>query len=157
MGDALLGRFAARPARLHGYHRAFLHESRRRWGSAAVPCPILGLARGGECWGVLFDVPEAEGRVVRRALESREGAEERRREACIAETALGGLPAWVWVSRTAEVRDAGAGLAGLEARLRAAHGVVGTGVEYVRTVVHALELHDIHDPLIEGLWERLKG
>jgi cation transport regulator ChaC len=165
MGDALLGRFAARPARLPGYHRAFLHESRRRWGSALVPCPILGLAPGGECWGVLFDVPEAEGRVVRRALESREGVDERRREACIVETAMGGLPAWVWVSRRAgawvsrkaEVRDAGVDLAGLETRLRAAHGVVGTGVEYVRTVVHALELHDIHDPLVEGLWERLKG
>jgi hypothetical protein len=34
---------------------------------------------------------------------------------------------------------------------------VGTGVEYVRTLVHAMELHGIHDALVETLWERLRG
>ena len=32
MGDAVLARYPVRPARLAGYHRAFLHESRQRWG-----------------------------------------------------------------------------------------------------------------------------
>ena len=59
MGDAVLGRYPARPARLAGYHRAFVHESRRRWGSKDHPCPILGLAKGGECWGIAYAVPAA--------------------------------------------------------------------------------------------------
>ena len=36
-------------------------------------------------------------------------------------------------------------------------GVVGTGAEYVRTLVHAMEPHGIHDPLVETLWKRLQG
>jgi hypothetical protein len=34
--------------------------------------------------------------------------------------------------------------------------VVGNGAEYVRTLVHALELHDLRDPLVDGLWARLR-
>jgi hypothetical protein len=34
---------------------------------------------------------------------------------------------------------------------------VGTGVEYVRTLVHAMEPHGIHDPLVDALWARLRG
>ena len=154
MGDALLGRYRPRPARLPGYRRAFLHESRRRWGTPAAPCPILGLVPGDECWGLAFDIPDAERRVAQSALEKREGAQERRRETRTLETPDGPVDAWVWVSLPPG--SGGIDLAAIEARLRAAHGVVGTGVEYVRTVVHAMELHGVHDPLIETLWKRLR-
>jgi glutathione-specific gamma-glutamylcyclotransferase len=156
MGDALLGRYRARPARLPGYRRAFLHESRRRWGTPEAPCPILGLAHEGECWGLAFEVPDAERRAVRSALGKREAAEERRRETRTAETPEGPVDAWVWVSRTSNGLG-GPDLETVETRLRAAHGVVGTGVDYVRTLVHAMELHGIHDPLVETLWKRLQG
>jgi cation transport protein ChaC len=156
MGDAVLGRYRARPARLPGYHRAFLHESRKRWGAPGAPCPILGLAPGGECWGVAFEVPDGERRVVLRALERREAADERRRVTRETETPEGPVEAWVWLSRETERRDPAA-QDGVEARLRSAHGVVGTGVEYVRTVAHALELHGLRDPLVEPLWARLRG
>ena len=66
------------------------------------------------------------------------------------------MDAWVWLSRSptaSGVDDMDA----LEARLRAAHGVVGTGVEYVRTVVHAMEPHGLQDPLVDTLWDRLRG
>ena len=99
MGDAVLGRYRARPARLPGYRRAFLHESRRRWGTPESPCPILGLAPGGECWGLVFEIPDAERRAVQSALEKREAAEERRRETRTTETPEGPVDAWVWVSR----------------------------------------------------------
>ena len=155
MGDAVLGRYRVRPARLPGYRRAFLHESRRRWGTPERPCPILGLALGGECWGLVFEIPDAERRLVQRALAKREAAEERRRESRTAETAEGPVDAWVWVSRTSDGR--GADLDAVEVLLRAAHGVVGTGTEYVRTLVHAMELHGIHDPLVDTLWERLRS
>jgi cation transport protein ChaC len=156
MGDAVLGRYPARPARLPGLRRAFLHESRRRWGTPELPCPILGLAPGGECWGLAFEIPDAERRAVKSALAKREAAGERRLETRTAETPEGPVSAWVWVSRAPN------GLPGtdperVEARLRSAHGVVGTGVEYVRTLVHAMERHGIHDPFIEALWQRLRA
>jgi cation transport regulator ChaC len=66
------------------------------------------------------------------------------------------VDAWVWVSRPSD-GDGGADLEAVEARLRAAHGVVGTGAEYVRTLVHAMEPHGIQDPLVEALWKRLQG
>jgi cation transport protein ChaC len=155
MGDAVLGRYPARPARLPGFQRAFRHESTRRWGTPDRPCPILGLVPGGECWGLAFAIPEAERRAVERALAKREAAGERRRETRVVETPEGAVDAWVWVSLA---RNGGRGTDpdALEARLRAAHGVVGTGAEYVRTVVHAMERHGIHDPLIATLWARLR-
>jgi cation transport protein ChaC len=156
MGDAVLGRYPVRPARLPGFQRAFLHESTRRWGTPVHPCPILGLVPGGECWGLAFAIPEAERHAVGRALAKREAAGERRREARVAETPEGAVDAWVWVSR-ARKGEGGTDLDALEARLRAAHGVVGNGVEYVRTVVHAMERHRIHDPLVATIWARLRN
>jgi cation transport protein ChaC len=157
MGDATLRRYAARPARLAGYHRSFLHRSERRWGRPEAPCPILGLAPGGECWGLVFSVPDEDRRTVLSDLGKREAAAERRRETVTAETPDGPVPAWVWLSRRASHAGEAADLAAVESRLRAAHGVVGTGTEYVRTLVHAMALHGIRDPLIDGLWERLQG
>jgi glutathione-specific gamma-glutamylcyclotransferase len=155
MGDAVLGSFRALPARVAGLHRAFLHESRRRWGTPDHPCPILGLAAGGECWGLLFEIPDGERRRVESSLGKREAARERRRETRRAETPAGPAEAWVWVSRTPPGTESD--LEAVEARLRAAHGVVGTGVEYVRGVVHALEQHGMRDPFVEELWARLHG
>jgi cation transport regulator ChaC len=66
------------------------------------------------------------------------------------------VDAWVWVSSPSN-GGGEADLETVEARLRAAHGVVGTGVEYVRTLVHAMEPHGIRDPLVEALWKRLQG
>jgi glutathione-specific gamma-glutamylcyclotransferase len=156
MGDAVLRRYSARPARLPEARRAFLHESRRRWGTPEAPCPILGLAPGGECWGLAFEVPDADRGALLRTLEKREAAAERRRETRTAETPEGAVDACVWVSRTPNGHGA-TDLETLEARLRAAHGVVGTGAEYVRTVVHAMEPHGIGDPLVDALWARLRG
>ena len=155
MGDAALARYPTRPARLPGYHRAFLHESRNRWGRPEAPCPIVGLSPGGECWGLLFDVHEEDRPRVMRALEKREAASERKRQKCTVETPDGPAEAVVWVSRGDKENPRN--LESLEAKLRAAHGVVGNGSEYVRGMVHAMELHGIRDSLVDSLWERLRG
>lgn len=153
MGDAVLSRYPARPARLAGYHREFTHESRRRWGSPDRPCPILGLAEGGECWGIAYAVSARDENRVARELSRREAAGERRRETRAVETPDGEVQAWVWVSSPPRASvDPGA----LEARLRAAHGIVGNGTEYVRSVVQALDLHGLRDPLVNDLWARVK-
>jgi len=157
MGDAALRRCASRSARLPGYHRAFSHTSERRWGRPDAPCPTLGLAQGGECWGVAFQIPPGEHGEVLRALERREGARERRRRALTVETPDGAVDAWVWISREEWAEAPGGDLDHLEARLRSAHGTVGTGTEYVRTLVQALELHGLSDPIVDALWDRLRG
>ena len=147
---------ATRPARPAARLRAFLHESRRRWGTPESPCPILGLAPGGECWGLVFEVPDDESRLV----------QTRAREARGRRGAPAGDPddrdprgpgGRLGLGLAGVERRGGTDLEAVEARLRAAHGVVGTGPEYVRTLVHAMEPHGIQDPLVETLWKRLQG
>jgi cation transport regulator ChaC len=100
-------------------------------------------------------VPDADRPRVMRILEKREAARERRRVTCTVETLEGPVPAQVWISKNSN-GNGSSNLESLEARLRAAHGVVGTGVEYVRGLVHAMQLHGIEDPLVETLWKRLR-
>jgi cation transport protein ChaC len=44
------------PAMLHGYHRALCILSRRYRGTEAKPGLVMGLCRGGSCWGMAFRV-----------------------------------------------------------------------------------------------------
>jgi cation transport protein ChaC len=158
MGDNAMAACAARPARLAGYHRAFNHESRARWGRPDGPCPILGLSPGGDCWGVAFELPASQEALLLKRIDRREAAAERRRVSLPVETPAGGVEAWVWLSKPAYANGrAPVEIDGLERRLRAAHGLVGTGSEYIRTMIHAMELHGLRDPLVESLWERLRG
>jgi cation transport protein ChaC len=50
---------------LKGYHRALCILSTRYRGTHARPGLVMGLCRGGSCWGIAFRVPEA---AVRRVL-----------------------------------------------------------------------------------------
>jgi cation transport protein ChaC len=52
-------------ARVHGYHRALCILSSRYRGTPEKPGLVMGLCRGGSCWGMAYRV-HAEG--VRRAL-----------------------------------------------------------------------------------------
>lgn len=51
--------------RAHGYHRALCILSNRYRGTPERPGLVVGLCRGGSCWGMAFRIPEAK---VRRAL-----------------------------------------------------------------------------------------
>lgn len=51
--------------RTHGYHRALCILSTRYRGTKRKPGLVMGLCRGGSCWGMAFRVDAAE---VRRAL-----------------------------------------------------------------------------------------
>lgn len=61
-----------RTARLHGYHRRFCVYSHRYRGTPKRPGLVLGLDRGGSCWGLVFRVPHAEGGEVMDYLYERE-------------------------------------------------------------------------------------
>ena len=49
-----------RPARVHGFHRALCILSTRYRGTQRKPGLVVGLCRGGSCWGMAFRV-EARG------------------------------------------------------------------------------------------------
>jgi len=52
-------------ARVHGYHRALCILSTRYRGTRERPGLVMGLCRGGSCWGMAFRIPRAH---VKRAL-----------------------------------------------------------------------------------------
>jgi cation transport protein ChaC len=59
-------------ARVHGYHRALCILSTRYRGTQRKPGLVMGLCRGGSCWGMAFRVPAREVPRTLRRLWSRE-------------------------------------------------------------------------------------
>ena len=54
-------------ARVHGYHRALCILSTRYRGTRRKPGLVMGLCRGGSCWGMAFHIAAAQvGRTLRR-------------------------------------------------------------------------------------------
>ena len=161
MGDNALRYYetTGTPTLLRGFHRAFNHASTHRWGTPERPCPVLGLSPGGECWGVAYDVPGSDRRSVLRGINAREGRDEyRAKRVLVALRGNGDAKATAWVTKPRVLAAARwpTDPSVLERAFREAHGVVGSGVEYVRTVVHAMDRWHVGDPLIEALWERLE-
>jgi glutathione-specific gamma-glutamylcyclotransferase len=153
MNEVDLRKHGARPARLAGWQRSFNHASLRLWGSAENPCPTLGLSPGGECWGVAFEAGLFDRRGLLRRLAPVEAPAEFERmsvpielkdgarvQAVAFPTKPGAPPRW-----NGE----------LDRAFLAAHGVAGRGVEYVRTIAHALKFWGIGDPLIAQTWSSI--
>ncbi len=57
---------------VRGYHRALCILSSRYRGTPEKPGLVMGLCRGGSCWGIAFRVPAARVRHVLRTLWKRE-------------------------------------------------------------------------------------
>lgn len=60
------------PARLSGYHRRFCLYSYIYRGSREAPGLVLGLDRGGSCWGLAFRIPERDAEAVLEQVDRRE-------------------------------------------------------------------------------------
>jgi cation transport protein ChaC len=60
------------PARIHGYHRALCILSTRYRGTRRKPGLVMGLCRGGSCWGMAFRVEATRVRHALRRLWERE-------------------------------------------------------------------------------------
>jgi cation transport protein ChaC len=56
---------AKAPGRAHGYHRALCILSTRYRGTLRRPGLVMGLCRGGSCWGMVFRIDRGQ---IRRAL-----------------------------------------------------------------------------------------
>jgi glutathione-specific gamma-glutamylcyclotransferase len=58
--------------RVHGYHRSLCILSSRYRGTPEKPGLVMGLCRGGSCWGMAFRVPAGDAKQVLDALWQRE-------------------------------------------------------------------------------------
>lgn len=153
MWDNALATYEGRAVHVPGHRRAFVGEDPRRFGSPERPCPRLSLVPGDGCDAVLFRIPRGDRRYLVHNLRQREGRRARRvpvrdgdgpRRRALAFLAGGDERAWP--DRAAVVEA-----------LREARGLVGTGAEYIRTIVHAMELWEIEDPVVGEIWERVRG
>ncbi|MFQ5747443.1 MAG: gamma-glutamylcyclotransferase [Gemmatimonadota bacterium] len=150
MWDNVLATHEGEPVRVDGFRRDFVGRSTTRWGDPSHPCPQIGLVPGEGCSAVLFHVPRFRRGKLYRSLSRRERARPRK----------------VPVLRQGERLSADAFVPPAEGRwadrgelleaIRRARGSVGTGPEYIRTLVHALELWGIEDPFIEEIWEDVR-
>jgi cation transport protein ChaC len=145
---------AVRPAMLHGFHRRFCVYSHRYRGTPDTPGLVLGLARGGSCRGLAYQVPAAEGEAVMDYLYERE-------------MVLGVYdPRWLKVALDdgRVVHAAGfvvdpthpqyAGRLSLDAMadlILQGEGKGGTCLDYLRNTVHHLEALDMHDRALHRL------
>lgn len=153
MWDNALAEYEGEVVRVEGRRRAFIGEDPRRFGSPDYPCPQLGLVPGEGCDVVLFHIPASHRRLLFHNLKQREerglgwvrvrDSEGRRRRA---PSFLPSRRDRLWPDTTAVIEG-----------LRAAHGLVGTGAEYIRTLIHAMELWDIRDPVVEEVWEEVRN
>lgn len=152
MWDNALATCSGQTVHVDGFQRAFVGSNTTRWGSPDHPCPQIGLVPGEGCDAVLFELPRRRSRHILHNLKQREGGKLRtlrfgpgNGRQIKARSFLPPPEARVWTDQEGILR------ALLDAR-----GKVGTGAEYVRTIVHAMDLWKIDDPLVREVWERLQ-
>ena len=144
-----------RIARVRGLHRSFCVYSHRYRGTPEAPGLVLGLDRGGECEGMVFRVPAAEGPAVLDYLDEREMVTGVYHPTwCAAETEAGAVTAMAYVADRDHRQYAG----GLDhdamvALILQGRGANGLCLEYLENTVHHLHALGIHDEALERLLE----
>lgn len=140
------------PARLFGYHRRFCVYSWDHRGTPDRPGLVLGLDRGGSCWGIAYQVASAQKARVVEYLDERELVTPTYRAADLAVSLPGGRArARCYVVDRAAPRYAGRlSIPEQAAIILGATGVGGHNVEYLRnTARHLMEMGWRNDPVHE--------
>jgi len=147
-------------ATLQGFHREFNVKSVERWGSKEKPGATLGLEKGGECIGIIYEVQEEHFTKVMEYLRDREGAGFDFPEVEINIT-IKGEPITLQAV-TAMYKSTHEGYLGhLDIKERAtlirhASGSAGTSSEYVASTRERLIELKIDDPYVEEFYEEVK-
>jgi cation transport protein ChaC len=152
-----------RLARVHGYHRALCILSTRYRGTQRKPGLVMGLCRGGSCWGMAFRVPAADVRRCLRRLWSREMTRRVYRPRLVPVRARGGrsLRALAFIAdpgHPAYVRELD--LHGRAQLVAQGIGQRGPCVDYIRNTLDHMHALGVRDPHLERVLQAalsLKG
>ncbi len=148
----------ARPARLHGWHRAFCLYSYRYRGTPERPGLVLGLDRGGSCRGIAYRVAAARGEEVIDYLWGREmlnGIYEPRLLSVHMEGGKAGCYAFVADRRHAQYAG-GLPMSEVERIIRESAGEKGANADYLANTVRHLDDMGIGDGPLHRLLERIR-
>lgn len=140
-------------SRIYGYHRDFCLHSVEHRGTPERSGLVLGLAPGGACRGVLFEVP------ANRALQAVADLDERELattayipRALKVDSVYGPVAARAYVCDRAHWQFAGRlSVAEAAARIVGAVGRYGRNEDYVLQTVNALRERGIHDERLEAI------
>lgn len=142
-----------RPATLYGYHRSLCLWSRINRGTPEVPGLVFALDRGGNCQGVVYQLPNLKAHEIFPALWQREmpsGSYEPRWLSC--ETPEGPVTALTFVMRrSCPAYAPQLPLTQQREIVYQAHGLNGSCLDYVMETHQALERSGIHDPKLNRL------
>jgi len=145
---------AAQPGLLRGAHRSLSIFSHHHRGTVEKPGLVFGLARGGSCRGMVFEVAEAEWPDVFAYLQAREQVTGVYREALRKVRLDDGRVVAALVYLVNERHEQFAGRLSLEQQLalvRVAAGGAGRNADYVVQTVRHLEKLGISDRALTAL------
>ena len=147
-----------RPARLHGFHRAFCIYSEHYRGTPKKPGLILGLLAGGSCRGLAHRLPAQSYEKVRRYLWRREIENdgvyvEEIRSLHLADGRT--VPSLVYLADRAHRQFAGKlPLAKAVKLVRQGKGATGRNIDYVRNTMAHMRALGLSDKTLEELARR---
>ncbi|MDR6755449.1 cation transport protein ChaC [Mycoplana sp. BE70] len=142
----------SRPARLHGFRRALCVRSWVHRGTPDHPGLVLGLDRGGSCWGMAFRVAPERRNAVLDYLRERELVTHVYKERTLPVTLQDGIrtPALAYVIDRAHHQYAGAlSVEEAAATVSTARGKSGPNTEYVANTLTHLREMGIRDHWLE--------
>lgn len=148
---------SAAPATIYGYHRDLCVHSTVHRGTPQRTGLVLGLAPGGACRGVLFEVAERHAHRAIEGLDARELATDVYKIAQVP-AALPGrrVPARTYICNTAH--EEYAGRLAIEDMARRVHGAVGNrgpNEEYLINSVAALRRMGLRDRRLEAVHDQV--
>ena len=141
---------------VHGYHRALCILSSRYRGTPEKPGLVMGLCRGGSCWGLAFRVHNAQGKEVLDLLWKREMLNNVYMPKFVPVTVTGGrrVQALAFVADTTHRQFVDELDVDSRARL-VAQGVGQRGrcVDYIRNTLDHMRELGMHDPHLARILE----
>jgi len=144
---------------VHGYHRSLCVYSRRYRGTPQRPGLVMGLCRGGSCWGLVYCVPRIEARAVLEYLwhrEMRNRVYMARR--VVARTGGRTLRALAFVADTAHPQFAGdLGLTEAARTVAQCSGERGHNIEYLERTMSHMHALGVRDPHLDRVLARAQA
>jgi cation transport protein ChaC len=146
--------------RVHGYHRSLCILSSRYRGTPEKPGLVMGLCRGGSCWGMAFRVHNAQGKEVLDLLWKREMLNNVYMPRFVPVSVTGGqrVQALAFVADTTHRQFVDELDVASRARL-VAQGVGQRGrcVDYIRNTLNHMRELGVHDPHLTRILETALG